>query len=271
VRAGSFLAAVLFFASVGCISPRSASTDVPLRVMTYNIQSGHGDLDGTAAAIRAESPDIVALQEVDVHWAERSGFEDQATLLGAKLGMHVFFAPIYSFPSEKPGGPAREFGVALLSKFNVVSFENRIITRLSTQEQNPVPKPMPGLLDAIIDVAGTKVRVLNTHLDYRADPSVRTQQVGEIVQYLAKESRPTILMGDMNAEPGALEVQPLFARLTDAWTINREPGMTYPVEDPKKRIDYVLVSKEFRVRSASVPVTLASDHRPVVVDLMLTR
>ena len=181
------------------------------------------------------------------------------------------FAPIYQIPAEHAGDPMREFGVALLSKFSVVSFENRILTRLSTQEQNPAPKPMPGLLDAIIDVAGTKVRVLNTHLDYRSDPLVRARQVAEIVQYLGEGSRPTILMGDMNAEPEAEELRPLFRRLDNIWETVFGPGYTYPADDPKKRIDYVFASRDFRAKSASVPVTLASDHRPVVVDLLLTR
>ncbi|MBA3646621.1 MAG: endonuclease/exonuclease/phosphatase family protein, partial [Gemmatimonadaceae bacterium] len=77
-----------------------------------------------------------------------------------------------------------------------------------------------------------------------------------------------ILMGDLNAEPTALELAPLFARLHDAWSVNGEPGLTYPAENPKKRIDYVLVSDQFRVRAASVPVTVASDHRPVVAELV---
>jgi endonuclease/exonuclease/phosphatase family metal-dependent hydrolase len=239
--------------------------------MTYNIQSGHGSLEGTEAAIRAESPDIVALQEVDVHWAERSSFQDEATLLGEKLGMHVIFAPIYNLASDSGGKPMRQFGVALLSKYAVVSFENRIITRLSTQEQNPVPSPMPGLLDAIIEVGETRVRVLNTHLDYRADPSVRARQVADILTYLDGDAGCTILMGDMNAEPNASEIRPLLTRLHDAWSVNSSPGLTYPAEDPKKRIDYVLVSKELSVRTARVPATFASDHRPVVADLLFAR
>jgi endonuclease/exonuclease/phosphatase family metal-dependent hydrolase len=239
--------------------------------MSYNIKSGNGNLEGIAAAIRTASPDIVALQEVDVHWADRSTFEDQATLLGEKLAMHVLFAPIYNFPSERAGGPNRKFGVALLSKYDVVSFENRIITRLSTQVPNPVPTPMPGLLDAVVDIAGSKVRILNTHLDYRSDPSVRVRQVADIVQYLGEGSRPAILMGDFNAEMSAPELRPLFARLRDAWLVNSSPGQTYAADDPKKRIDFILVSKDFLVQSANVPVTLASDHRPVVAELVLTR
>src|SRR5438132_771197 len=95
-----------------------------LRVMTYNIESGRGALDGTVAAIRASAPDVVGLQEVDVHWAERSGFADQAAILGERLGMEVRFARIYEIPNDDPARPPRQFGVALLSRFPVVSWRN---------------------------------------------------------------------------------------------------------------------------------------------------
>ena len=38
----------------------------PLRVMTFNIAAGHGDLEQIASAIRTAAPDIVALQELDL-------------------------------------------------------------------------------------------------------------------------------------------------------------------------------------------------------------
>ncbi|MGZ3458528.1 MAG: endonuclease/exonuclease/phosphatase family protein, partial [Archangium sp.] len=44
-----------------------------LRVMTFNIQSGHEGVDKVAEAIRSEAPDIVALQEVDVHTRRADG------------------------------------------------------------------------------------------------------------------------------------------------------------------------------------------------------
>jgi endonuclease/exonuclease/phosphatase family metal-dependent hydrolase len=79
------------------------------------------------------------------------------------------------------------------------------------------------------------------------------------------------LFGDLNAPPDAPEIQPLLQRLHDAWPPSAGPGLTDPADVPAKRIDYVLTSDHFQVRAASVPVTLASDHRPVVVDLTLTR
>src|SRR6185503_8101865 len=122
--------------------PSSTGRSVPsttLRVMTYNIHAGHGDIDRTAATIRALSPDIVGLQEVDVHWSDRSGFVDQASRLGESLGITVRFAPIYELPGTGDTAPKREFGVAVLSRFPIVAWENDTLTRLSTQAENPVP------------------------------------------------------------------------------------------------------------------------------------
>jgi endonuclease/exonuclease/phosphatase family protein len=74
-------------------SPARSVASTTFRLMTYNIHAGHGDIDRTAATIRAFSPDIVGLEEVDLHWADRSGFVDQATPLGESLGMQARCAP----------------------------------------------------------------------------------------------------------------------------------------------------------------------------------
>jgi endonuclease/exonuclease/phosphatase family metal-dependent hydrolase len=113
--------------------------------------------------------------------------------------------------------------------------------------------------------------VFDTHLDYRADPRVRQQQVTDMLAYIGDTSAPTLLFGDLNAPPDAPEIRPLLERLHDAWPASAGPGLTYPADVPQKRIDYVLASRNFGVVAASVPTTLASDHRPVVVDMVLTR
>lgn len=260
----------LLGSAAACASLPSHQEDIPLRVMTYNIRSGNGNLDSTAAAIRAQSPDVVALQEVDVHWADRSAFADQVSALAAKLGMEGRFAPIYSLPGLSPGAAPREFGVAVLSRFSVVRFRNDTIARLSTQVKDAAPAPAPGLLDVVLDVRGQPVRVFNTHLDYRKDPAVRAQQVREMLGHIGDLDVPTLVFGDMNAAPNAPELQPLLQRLHDAWSgTAASPGFTYPAEAPRERIDYVLVSPQFSVRSVRVADTEASDHRPVVAELVL--
>ncbi|HEY7234294.1 MAG TPA: endonuclease/exonuclease/phosphatase family protein [Gemmatimonadaceae bacterium] len=267
--------ALVACASAPRATPSSTARGVPsttLRVMTYNIHAGHGDIDRTAATIRALSPDIVGLEEVDVHWADRSGYVDQASRLGESLGMHVRFAHIYDLPGPSADAPKREFGVALLSRYPIVTWENDTLTRLSTQTENAVPTRMPGLLAATIDVHGARVRVFVTHLDYRKDPSVRRTQVAEMLARIGAVDSPTLLLGDMNASPDAAELQPLFARIHDSWLTTAGPGFTYPADTPAERIDYVLLSPNGNVDTAFVPsVPAASDHRPVVVNLSFGR
>lgn len=263
-------ATVGFLALGGCAGPSLHIAPVPtLRVMTYNIQAGGGNLDSIAAVIRRSDADVVALQEVDVHWLDRSLFADQANDLSTKLGMQVRFAPIYDLPGADPSKPRRQYGIALLSKYPIVSFTNHVITRLSTQSADAVPSLAPGFLEAAIDFRGRKVRVFNTHLDYRSDPRVRESQVREMLDFIGDLSTPTIVFGDMNATPDAPELQPLLRHLTDAWTSAPGSGLSYPARDPVKRIDYVLISGHFSARDQMVLPTLASDHRPVVLNLVL--
>jgi endonuclease/exonuclease/phosphatase family metal-dependent hydrolase len=264
-------ALIVLVAGAACAHVPRASSEVPLRVMTYNIAAGYGDIQRTAEAIRAAAPDLVALQEVDVHWGDRSHFVDEAATLAEGLGMESRFARIYQFPGADAGKPPREYGVAVLSRYPIVDFSNHTITRLSTQQDTLTPAPLPGFLEATINVRGTKVRVFNTHIDYRPDPRVRRQQVAEMLAFVGDLSAPTLLFGDLNAQPSAPEIQPLLTRLRDAWPAAAGPGFTYPAKEPVRRIDYVLTSNHFRVNSASVPVTVASDHRPVVVDLVVDR
>lgn len=266
------IALALALSVTACVSLQRPAPGYQVTVMTYNIQYGGGgkNLPGIAEVIRRAGADIVALQEVDVHWSERSDFADQAASLANTLGMAVRFAPIYDMPDSSGTRPPRRFGVALLSRHPVVSFTNHPLTRLSTQQPDAAPAPQPGLLDATLDVGGTRVRVLNTHLDYRADPAVRHQQVAEMLAVINVAPGPLIVFGDLNAGPDAPELQPLLARFQDAWgRVGEGPGLTMSSTAPRSRIDYVLVSDDVRVVKAEVPATSASDHRPVVVQLVI--
>ena len=260
------LATVAAFAAA-CATIPAASRDQTLRVMTYNIQYGHEGLDSVIDVIKSEKPDIVGLQEVDVHWSERSNFVDQAELVAKGTAMNYRFARIYQLPNADPSKPPREFGVALLSRYPITSYTNHVITRLSTQQENPTPQPLPGFLEATVDVNGTRVRVFDVHLDYRRDPAVRAQQVADMLRYVGDMSTPSVMFGDMNANPDAPELRPLFQKFRDTWQYAQDSGWTMPAKKPVGKIDYVLTSSHFRAIRAWVPHVYASDHFPVVVDL----
>ncbi|MER7718222.1 endonuclease/exonuclease/phosphatase family protein [Streptomyces flaveolus] len=282
VRAHRASAALLATALLAAAAPASAldgdapgsrAPAVPLRVATYNIHAGAGadqvfDLDRTAEAVRGLRADVIGLQEVDVHWGARSDFVDEARALAEKLDMRVYFAPIYDLDPAVPGAERRQYGVAVLSRHPILDAENHEITRLSTQTSEPVPAPAPGFAEVTVNVRGAHTHVYVTHLDYRADPSIRAAQVDDMLEVLAADRGPKILVGDFNAEPAAPELAPLWRELRDAAPGG---GGTYPAVDPVKRIDLVTVSPDITVAGAREVATGASDHRPVVTDLKLHR
>lgn len=252
---------VLVLALTAAALSSSPAPRAELSVMTFNIHAGIGsdgalDLPRVAAAIREQRPDVVGLQEVDVHWSERSDFVDEAAELGRSLGMAVHFAPIY----DLPGSPRRQYGVAVLSRYPIARARNHAITRLSTQDPEAAPSPEPGFAEAVVDAPGGPVAVYVTHLDFRPDPAIRATQVREMLAIMRGPRQ--VLLGDFNAEPGAPELAPLWERLADAGG-----GATFPTGSPTKRLDYVTASRGLRVVDVRVPATSASDHLPVVAHL----
>ncbi len=250
----------------GVMAQEHQADSVSFRVVTYNIAGGrYGEVDTLAALLASFDPDIVALQEVASNWEEASRSVDQARALGQKLGMTPFFAPIYTVEDEVQG--VRQFGLAVLTRHPVVRQVNHDLTRLSTQEENPEPRPMPGFPEVVVRIGGADVRVFDTHLDYRRDPAVRQQQVRDMLATIGDLDGPTLLAGDLNAQPDAPELAPLLAFLRDAWAETDGPGFTIPTAAPTHRIDYVLLSSRCTARQAFVPDVQASDHRPVVADI----
>jgi endonuclease/exonuclease/phosphatase family metal-dependent hydrolase len=272
-RVGVLVIVLLFlFAAPASAVPSAGDArpaPVSLRVLSYNIHTGIGtdgrlDLARVADAIRDTGADVVALQEVDVRWDTRSDFRDQAHDLAGLLRMRMFFAPIYDLDPLTPGQPRRQYGIVILSRFPVLHTENHEITRLSTVEPNPIPEPAPGFAEVVLLVDGVRLPVYSTHLDYRPDPAVRVTQVADMLRIMT--SGPKLLLGDFNATPDAPELAPLWQELTAAPT-----GLTFPADLPVRRIDYVTMSAGITARSATVPDTLASDHRPVLADLVIRR
>jgi endonuclease/exonuclease/phosphatase family metal-dependent hydrolase len=107
------------------------------------------------------------------------------------------------------------------------------------------------------------------------DPKERVLQVQTLLgtDWL---SRPDIsphvaLCGDLNARPGSAPYEHLCTRLKDPQRDLPRRLATFPALFPVIRIDHVLTSPQLHVKRVSVPsdiiARLASDHRPLVIDL----
>ncbi|TPG17194.1 endonuclease/exonuclease/phosphatase family protein [Pedococcus bigeumensis] len=236
-----------------------------LTVLSYNIHSGVGldgvlDLDRIADVIAASGADLVALQEVDRHRRALSRFEDQPGVLAERLGCHLAYAANLDDAPAHPGAPRAQYGTALLSRKPLDGVANTLLPCFPGSEQR-------GLLEASLDVDGTALRVLGTHLQWDTETE-RTTQAEAIVATL--DERPTVLLGDLNTTPGSTTYTCLAGRLTDAWTVLGEgAGYTFDVQPPPRRIDYVWVGGGVRAVSAQVIRSAASDHHALLVEVAL--
>ena len=236
--------------------------------MTFNIHHGVGsdgrlDLARVADVIATSGADVVGLQEVDRHFGARSEFVDQAGWLADRLGFHVEFGASIDLDPTEPQLPRRQYGNALLSRHPIEACHTEVLPRWQGAH---APEDRT-VLCAHLTVAARAIHVYNTHLHHRTPPA-RLLQARHVADLLTGLTDPVVLMGDFNAPPGTAEVREISRGLVDAWEqAGHGAGHTFSAARPRVRIDYVFVSRSLRVVAAEVLATLASDHRPVVVDV----
>jgi endonuclease/exonuclease/phosphatase family metal-dependent hydrolase len=255
-------ASALLAGLVGCASPDTDRGPDTFRLMTYNIRHGEGmdgrvDLERIAEVIRREGADIVALQEVD-RGVARTGRRDISGELASLTGMNRVFSNNYHFQ----GG---EYGNALLTRLPLGNWRNRHYRMLREGEQR-------GLLEVEFEVAGQRVVVMNTHLDFRPDDAERLSHVAEIIAAAAdadSRAEAVIVCGDFNSLPGSPTHAAMKARFQDAWeAAGVGDGFTYSSVDAVRRIDYIFHSSGSGLTPvrAWVSPSLASDHLPLTVE-----
>jgi endonuclease/exonuclease/phosphatase family metal-dependent hydrolase len=124
---------------------------------------------------------------------------------------------------------------------------------------------------AVLRVGGVRVAVAGTHLDLVEAPRLRhLDELDGALTGFVPDGVPVIVAGDVNDQPGSSTWQRLAEHRADA-----DPaGFTYSATDPVRRIDGVFADPAVRIVSAEVigspDVTIASDHRPVLVELDLS-
>jgi endonuclease/exonuclease/phosphatase family metal-dependent hydrolase len=147
------------------------------------------------------------------------------------------------------------------------SLENRLHHFAGSARLHP-----RGALLARIGHPGFRVWAVSIHLGLH--PLERLRHAEELADLLRGLDGPVLIGGDLNQTPDRRAASFLTEGFRDAWLLGGDvAGETFPAQDPSARIDYLFVSEGVRVERAIVPaipdVRVASDHRPVVVELSL--
>jgi len=248
-------------------------TAASLRLVTFNVHHGVGpdgqhDLDRLTRLLADTDADLICLQEVDRHFGARSEHADQALTLARGLDRELAFAASVDEPGE---AGRRRYGNALLSRLPVLDSQ---VHRLPGSGE---PRTA---LRTVVQVAGGALAVTTTHLANRS----RTDRAAQAAVLAELAGASGLVVGDLNAAPGAPELAALRGRLTDAWTatgarsdqagrltLRTGRGATHPVRRPRRRIDQVWVPAGVTVTAARVlDGSSVSDHHPLQVDLSVT-
>ena len=233
-----------------------------IKVLTFNILHGANtnktfDLDIIAKVIQDADPDFVALQEVD-YKTERAKKYDLVTELGWRTKM----TPLYGRAMYYDGG---EYGEGILSKHTFLN------TRNVALPYNPGDEPRAALEITTVLPSNDTISFIGTHLDHLKVEDNKIMQAKKINEVFILNKYPTILAGDLNAEPGSTTMRILQSAWTTSFT-NTDPEPTYSSTEPTKKIDYVLFRPQHKwqvLHTKTICDTIASDHCAYLVTLLL--
>jgi endonuclease/exonuclease/phosphatase (EEP) superfamily protein YafD len=226
-------------------SPAAVDGSAQLRLMSANVRTSNRNYERFLEAVRAADPDVLLVMEIDDGWL-------QALEAVRNHYPHVTSAP-------RPDN----FGIGLLSKLPVEAQEIEYVGSAG------VPS-----VQARLKVGDGTVRVVGTHPlpPIGKNSTLRNEQLSATADWVTAMDGPVILAGDLNITPWS----PFFRRLLDRSGMRDSrrgfgvqatwPSSLGPAGIP---LDHVLVSDGVYVKDRRVGPAFGSDHRPVIVDLII--
>lgn len=237
----------------------------PLTVMTYNVLGHNQHPEDVVTAIRASGADVVGLQELSppIASAIRDGLAS-------------------TYPYQELDAQKGVTGSGVISRYPL---------HLSDEKMPGSWVGTPQILS--LTFGGQSVTILNLHTFatnlgtpeiLERSISERERQARAIRDFALAHPEPVLVTTDLNATAQNTAYKIVASTLTDSWMeAGWGPGFSFPGGISRKligtevptwviRIDYVFHSRHFRAVEAHIgPWDGWSDHRPVVVKLVLLR
>jgi endonuclease/exonuclease/phosphatase family metal-dependent hydrolase len=225
-----------------------------LRLLSYNIRSMRDDRAALARVIASAEPDVVCVQEAPRFLRWRS----TCAALARTSGLVVV-----------GGGRAARANLIMSS----LSVDVDAVHEVAFTTDRGLHRR--GAAIAVLRFRGSMFAVAGTHLDLQPEPRLRhVAELHAAIDRLVPAGVPSVVAADVNDHPGSPPWNLLTRVQSDAWAAaGTGDGFTSTAKHPHQRIDAVFTDPAIAVRSAQVlegaDVLVASDHRPVLVELDL--
>ncbi len=239
-----------------------------MRIMTFNIQHALDyknkiiDFNLFISKIKYFAPDICGLNEVRGE-GPVEGYTDQTNAIADGLGYNRYFGEAIKVKGTSP------YGNALVTSHPIKSSETILIPEPAKEyefDENSARNYFERrcIIKAVIDVDGSDLCVLVTHMGL--SDIERKNAVTTLCEIIDKTEMPLVLMGDFNATPDDLVLNPLYERLSDTNVKSVNPSVsTYPSYSPEIKIDYIFYRGLNCVRAQTIE-EIISDHYPIFAD-----
>ncbi|WP_430779803.1 endonuclease/exonuclease/phosphatase family protein [Actinoplanes sp. G11-F43] len=219
---------------------------VPLRVVSYNVHGLRDDRAALTGLIRELAPDVLVVQEAP----RRFRWRQKCAALASETGLVV-----------------AEGGLPSLGNLLLVSLRVRVRRSWCLRYPLTPGRHMRGAVFAEGAVHGARFTVSGSHL--ATDPAERPAQAAHWKAELDQVKGPLIVAADLNEGPGGSA----WRMVEDGLTGSSGDLPTFPAAAPSRRIDGVFAGPGVAIERYEIISTdrarVASDHLPIVVDLLL--
>lgn len=249
---------VLSFMWITPASITPSASNNSIRVMSYNVHNGANtdgriDLEAIAQVIEDSGADVIGFQEIARGWLIW-GSPDMLTWLSQRLDMPYFYGPT----------EGAQWGNAILSRYPIIGAENIPLSPDDLLLRR-------GFIQADIDVGDGTLTVIVSHFTAVDDQDAeRDSQSSQLIDAW-RNGAATIIMGDFNARPDENAYAILLnSGLVDiSAEIGTQPTYTFKSTNPDHQIDFIFASSDLGYMDFVIPQTIASDHLPLVVTIIL--
>ena len=227
-----------------------------IKVLSWNIFRGQS-FDKIVNYLSEINAEILCLQEV----IQKDSYS-MAQDLAKKLNLN--YCHCLTFHDDRhEAPPSYDQGDAILTKFPILNKKCHMLSDLSMYKKDSETEPR-GAVEIEISINSKKLTIFNTHLAYSNNFNYSPMQSLQLKNLLKKvPTHGTILTGDFNCHPESeiiLEIETHFD--------NAGANSTQVTTLDNRKIDYIFVSKDLRVKSFEILQHYeASDHYPILSEI----
>ncbi|MBF6568479.1 MAG: endonuclease/exonuclease/phosphatase family protein [Candidatus Binataceae bacterium] len=179
------------------VNRASAGSRLPLRVTVLNAKGGAHLEEIAARLARPPLADTDLLLLCEAGWrSRRSARREVARELADRLGMSFAFGPVWSMPGRREGSIGSSIGNAILSSQPLEDVRVVPMRRYWRADFARIPGAPNGVI-ATVRFGGIPITICIAHLESRASPQFRAEQMRSIAEAIPPTGA-AIIGGDFN-------------------------------------------------------------------------